>query len=303
MQRIKAAIPNLLTLGNLACGFVAIVLLLQQGNSEFTRAQNNLQWTVLLLMGIAFVCDFLDGFMARLLKVSGPLGKQLDSLADMVTFGILPGVLAYLSLSQLFKDVWIMKTPLEILLSGKGVGTTWKTIFLGISALIPMFSALRLAKFNIDERQTHGFIGLPTPANALFWLGIYLLVTWGGFPASSLSITALDYSPGQSELLKMVSLSLSTGAYSLLLLIPLFSYLLVSPIRLIAFKFKTYGFRENWAKYTLLLVSVVLLVWLTYKALPLLIILYFLLSIIDNLTHQKHEIPRQDQRDAPRRTP
>ncbi|MCZ2130968.1 MAG: CDP-diacylglycerol--serine O-phosphatidyltransferase [Bacteroidia bacterium] len=141
MYSIKKHIPNLFTLGNLACGFLAIFFILK-GYSVVWAC-----WLVLL----AGALDFFDGFVARALKVSGELGKQLDSLADMVTFGVVPGFLAwYVGKS----DSWLM---------------------FAAATLIPLFSALRLAKFNIDERQHDTFIGVPTPMNTFFWVGIVFL--------------------------------------------------------------------------------------------------------------------------------
>jgi CDP-diacylglycerol--serine O-phosphatidyltransferase len=133
---MKKHIPNLLTLGNLALGCVAIYLILTQ------EAYAVAYFCVL----IAGVLDFLDGFVARLLKVSGELGKQLDSLADLITFGLFPGVLAW---------------------SLYGEHTIWALIFL----LLPALSALRLAIFNIAENQSENFIGVPTPINTLAWIG------------------------------------------------------------------------------------------------------------------------------------
>ncbi|MCK9481358.1 MAG: CDP-diacylglycerol--serine O-phosphatidyltransferase [Bacteroidia bacterium] len=141
IQEIKKHIPNLFTLGNLACGFIAIFFILK-GYSVI--------WACWLVM-LAGVLDFFDGFVARALKVSGELGKQLDSLADMVTFGVVPGFLAYYVGAS---DSWLM---------------------FAAAALIPLFSALRLAKFNIDERQHDTFIGVPTPMNTFFWVGLVFL--------------------------------------------------------------------------------------------------------------------------------
>ncbi|MCO6494998.1 MAG: CDP-diacylglycerol--serine O-phosphatidyltransferase [Bacteroidetes bacterium] len=139
---MKKHIPNLFTLGNLACGFVAIFFILKG---------YPILWACWLVM-FAGVLDFFDGFVARALKVSGELGKQLDSLADMVTFGIVPGFLAWY------------------------VGNSDSWLIFSTSALIPIFSALRLAKFNIDERQHDTFIGVPTPMNTFFWVGMVFLI-------------------------------------------------------------------------------------------------------------------------------
>ena len=145
---IKSHIPNILTLANLFCGILAIKV----GFSEhyFLAA-------FFVVLGAFF--DFLDGFAARLLKVQGELGKQLDSFADMVTFGVAPGVVMYSFLSSFILDSYIPY----------------------ISFVIPLLSAVRLAKFNIDSNQSDKFIGLPTPANALFFVFIPLVFCLGKF--------------------------------------------------------------------------------------------------------------------------
>ena len=145
---IKSHIPNILTLANLFCGILAIKV----GFSEhyFLAA-------FFVVLGAFF--DFLDGFAARLLKVQGELGKHLDSLADMVTFGVAPGVVMYSFLSSFIEDSYIPY----------------------ISFVIPLLSAVRLAKFNIDSNQSDKFIGLPTPANALFFVFIPLLFVLESF--------------------------------------------------------------------------------------------------------------------------
>jgi CDP-diacylglycerol--serine O-phosphatidyltransferase len=141
---MKRHLPNLLTLGNLSCGVAAIYLLL--------TAPDKHGYIAVALVLLAALLDFLDGFVARWLRVSGELGKQLDSLADMVTFGIVPGFFA---------------------LNLIGLDTFWGLGF--VVVLIPVLSAYRLAKFTIDTRQTDSFLGVPTPANTLLWLGLFAL--------------------------------------------------------------------------------------------------------------------------------
>jgi CDP-diacylglycerol--serine O-phosphatidyltransferase len=143
-----AFVPNMLTLFNLISGVKAI----------YFAFGNNIQ-TALLLMIVGGVFDFFDGFVARLLKVSGELGKQLDSLADLISFGLLPGVMVF-------------TVQRELILNNAGgfnelSPLNW--IYLISPILIPVFSAIRLGKFNIDTRQTSSFLGLPTPGNALFF--------------------------------------------------------------------------------------------------------------------------------------
>jgi len=176
-------------------------------------------------MGAACVFDFLDGFVARLLKVSSPIGKELDSLADMVTFGVLPAIYWFHSIDH---------PQLNYL-----------------ALLIAVFSALRLAKFNIDERQVEGFIGVPTPANALF------LITFPYLFAN-----------------KTVPIEIAIPV------ILLFCWLMVSPFRLFALKFKHFGWKGNELRFTFLIGAVLLIGIFQLAGVALTIILYILASLI-----------------------
>ena len=142
---IKRQIPNMITLCNLACGVLSVLAALSYG---FPR-----QAALLICLGILF--DFFDGMTARLLGVSSPMGKELDSLADVVTSGVAPAAILY----QLTEQTFI------------NYGTQWLSVFF---LLIPLFAAYRLAKFNLDTRQTHSFLGLPVPSQALVWVGVAL---------------------------------------------------------------------------------------------------------------------------------
>ena len=143
MYEIKRHIPNALTCGNLICGVFGILQVFE-GNLE----------TASILIGIALVCDWLDGFVARLLHVSSPIGKELDSLADMVTFGVLPAFM----LLKLIENSCVSGTCTV------GLFGFYKPY---IALALAVFSALRLAKFNVDTRQSESFIGVPTPANGM----------------------------------------------------------------------------------------------------------------------------------------
>ncbi len=186
------------------------------------------------------VFDFFDGMTARLLHVSSPIGKELDSLADVVTFGVAPSAILFSYL------VYFPGNKLSI----------WGA---AVVFLMAAFSALRLAKFNLDERQTMGFIGMPTPANALFWSS--LVVGWG------------------RQLWTMPSTPVI-----LLVLMLLSCYLLVSEIPMFALKFKTWGWRGNEVKWVFLLSCIPLVLWLGYAAPSVIIAWYLLLSILT----QKH---------------
>lgn len=221
---MKKHIPNLLTLGNLFCGVIAVLYTLSE-NFELAFL-----WVV---AGIIF--DFFDGFVARLLKVASPLGVQLDSLADMVTAGVVPGLVMF----TLMKKV----TPFESYYAYAGL-------------LITLSSAYRLAKFNIDTRQTSSFIGLPTPANALFINSLALIYTSGSMPFLFDNYWIL------------VSITLVS------------SFLLNSEIHLFALKFKSFSIKDNIQKYLFLTISAILLIYLQTTAIPIIIMVYIFLSLL-----------------------
>jgi CDP-diacylglycerol--serine O-phosphatidyltransferase len=233
-MNIKKHIPNTITLLNLFCGCIALVFV---SNDQFE-------------MAFYFVClgiflDFFDGFFARLFKVSGSLGLQLDSLADMVTSGVVPGFV-------MFK---------MMLSSNVAMNEGWLQYFPYLGFIIALGSCMRLAKFNIDTRQTDSFIGLPTPANALFILSLPLV---------------LKYSDS------LMMLEILTEKW-VLLLISLFSaYILNAEIPLFSLKIKKFNFKDNALQIVFLIIAVLLLVFLNYLAIPLIIIFYVLLSVINN---------------------
>ena len=204
-------------------------------------------------IGAAAVFDFLDGMAARLLNVKSEFGKQLDSLADVVSFGVLPGMILF----NLLETGFVNMTGVFSYLSY-------------IAFLIPICSALRLAKFNIDTKQTESFIGLPTPANAIFFASIPLILL------------------NPSDVLPIVS-KLMGSPYVLIVMIVVFSFLLVSPLPLFSMKFKNFSWSKNSMQYILIGSSVILIIFLHYIAIPSIIILYILLSIIK--TPNKNEIP------------
>ena len=227
LTTMKKHIPNGVTCLNLFSGCLGIVYAFQ---GELKLAS----YAILA----AAIFDFLDGMLARLLKAYSDIGKQLDSLADVVSFGVLPSVLIY----QLF-----LQSPQEGLLS------TW----INYSAfLIAVFSALRLAKFNIDVRQSENFIGLPTPANALL-------------------ISSFPFIIDQDSLAYYI-----LNPYFLLLFSIIMGILLVSEIPLISLKFKNTELKQNILRYILVFSSLVLLVLFKFAAVPLIIIVYFLISFI-----------------------
>ncbi len=213
-------IPNVLTSCNLLCGCLGIVFVLE--GRPVPAAY---------VVWIAGAFDFFDGFAARILKISSPIGKELDSLADMVSFGLLPSVVMYKMLAATNAPEYVP--------------------YLAFS--IAVFSALRLAIFNLDVRQTDSFRGLPTPANALL-------------------ITALPLLTG--------SVAILLQEYWLLCLITLFSsYLLVSGIELFALKFKNFSWQDNKIRFTFVVLAVLLLALLQLTAIPVIVLFYIALSL------------------------
>lgn len=226
---IKKHIPNTITCCNLISGCIAIAYAFS-GKIEISFT-----WII-----IGAVFDFFDGMSARLLKVSSPIGKELDSLADIVTFGVAPSTI-------LFSKLGIMSYP-SILESLRG-------ILPFIAYIMAAFSALRLAKFNLDERQTLGFIGLPTPANALFWGS--LLIGLG---------KRIDSSP-------LMCIFIIVGIF-------ISSWLMVSEIPMFALKFKEWGWKKNQIKYIFLLTCIPLIAILGITGFAIIVAWYVIISYI-----------------------
>ena len=281
MQRIRNTIPNLLTLGNLACGLVAIVLLMDR---DMFREVPYV--TIGLLMVGAMVFDFADGFVARALKSTSAIGKELDSLSDLVSFGVLPGLMVYTILK-----VEVLEASLPHAMGWNTLTlNAWAAILPYCGLLIPLFSAYRLAKFNVDTRQSYGFLGLPTPANALFFLSIFLMFMDRIYTPQA-TVPRRYYSHSDFHFtgfeVDMDPFSLLYNPWVLAALTLIFSILLVTEIPLLAMKFKDYTWKGNWPRYVLILISVTLLAILWFRAIPLIIVLYFLFSFIDTRIHKK----------------
>ncbi len=243
MTKIIKQIPNAFTLFNLFCGILAIVFTLDQRTIIYSP--------YLIFLGGLF--DFLDGMMARMLKAYSEIGKQLDSLADLVTFGVAPAILAF----SIMKLSFIMDDPL-ILFNGLSI---LQYILLFISLLIPVFSAIRLAKFNIDETQTDHFRGLPTPASA--------------FLIASIALAYFNYNK---------SLVCIIGQTPMLFagIILLDCILMVSNIRIISLKFKNLSVKDNFDKYLLVLVAAGLFYFFLFEAFAIIILFYIVLSVVMN---------------------
>lgn len=232
---IRRNIPNALTCGNLLCGCIGVV----------EAFHNNLLLSCLLI-GVALIFDFLDGFLARLLKVASPIGRDLDSLADMVTFGLLPSIIVYQLLMQSIPDLF-------------GI---WKAY---PAFIIAIFSAVRLAKFNNDPRQSDSFIGVPTPANAMLMASLPWIVQT------------------ESEFWKDVIINTN----NLLILSVVMSYALVMELPLIALKFKNFGWKGNEFRFILIGTTIILLATLKFLAVPAILVVYVLLSLADNVRKKR----------------
>lgn len=221
-MNIKKHIPNFFTLLNLSCGSIGIV---QVFEGDLTIA-------AILIFTAAFF-DLADGMTARLLKAYSKIGKELDSLADLISFGLLPASIMYYYLQEVSSNEFVPY----------------------LAFMIAAFSALRLAKFNIDERQADSFIGLPTPANALL--------------IASFPLMENPQPLGNNEILLLGFIALSC-------------YLLVSEIKLLSLKFKSFSWQANRLRYVLIITSVALFAFLSWAAIPWIILTYIIFSIFGN---------------------
>ena len=226
---ITRNIPNTITCCNLISGCIATL------SAFMGEIHMALLWII-----IGAIFDFFDGMSARLLHVSSPVGKELDSLADDITFGMAPAAIV-------FYEMGIMEYPAFL--------APVQPYMPFVAFLIAAFSALRLAKFNLDERQTTSFIGLPTPANALFWAS---LIVGGG--------ESLEHS--------------GVGVYIVLALVLLTSWLLVSELPMFALKFKSWGWRGNEIKYIFVITCIPMLAFLGYLGFAVVMAWYVLLSVV-----------------------
>ena len=263
-------LANLFTGFNLLSGILAIILTM---NGRIDLAP------LLILAG--FIFDFFDGFLARKLKTSGPMGKQLDSLADLVTFGVAPGLIMmvvmvmniegfqfnhYYEIVQFDFNYWT-----EAILSGS------TDYYLPLIALvIPFVSMFRLAKFNIDERQSKSFIGLPTPAHTAFYMTFPLVLSYDIESVSATwEYTWILFDPN-----------------FLAVVMVLMSILLVAEVRLFSFKSGSFSWKQNKIQYLFLLISLGLIIIFKFWSLSLIVLLYLILSIVGNtfLKKSKNEV-------------
>jgi CDP-diacylglycerol---serine O-phosphatidyltransferase len=273
---MKRQIPNIFTLLNLFFGCMAIVFALQTDsviiylNDEFNSSFNipeKLTWAAICII-IAAVIDFLDGFVARLLKATSSIGKQLDSLSDIVSFGVAPGVIIY----QLLRFSFAREE------NGLDVSIVW----LAPAFILSCAAAYRLAKFNLDETQNLTFKGVPVPAVGLL-VASFPLIFHFNF-ADSMNANIIE------KLMPSFNVDSYSnflgGAKSILLnkwilyaLILLLSYLMVSNFRMMSLKFSDFTFKSNKLKIVLLIIAIVTAIFLQWIAAPIVFIFYIILSL------------------------
>lgn len=244
---IKKYVPNFITLLNLASGLIALVYAFD------TNLQMAFFW---VCMGIFF--DFWDGFFARIFNAQSKVGLQLDSLADMVTSGVVPGVAMF----QLLANIVDLREEYNL---------TADNFYLGIlpyvGFVITLASCYRLAKFNVDTRQTDSFIGLPTPANALLIMSLPVI---------------LNHSDGTGFIFEALS-----NPYVLVAISLLSAFMLNAEIPLFSLKVKYFNWETNKIQFVFLILSALLLFFFQYLGIPLIILLYVLLSVVNNITSSR----------------
>jgi CDP-diacylglycerol--serine O-phosphatidyltransferase len=250
-NKVVAQIPNIFTLLNLVMGCIAITYILQPGimvvqgdNGEYLAELPQQMYWAAICIGIAAIIDFFDGFVARLLGAASDMGKQLDSLADVVSFGVAPGLIVF----QFLRMAW----------GNQPDGLAISDWFLLPAVLVPSAGAYRLARFNIDTSQSEGFKGIPIPAAGLLIASFPLIYWYTNYTA----IQQILHSP-----------------YTWYGIITLVSWLMVSTLPMIALKFKHYHWQGNQAKYVLLIASLVLIVSLQWLSVPIIFLLYVSVSL------------------------
>jgi CDP-diacylglycerol--serine O-phosphatidyltransferase len=264
-------IPNIFTLLNLVCGCIAIMYVLQPGLvpqytvgdtgvSPYLNENTGVQYVNIpeqiqlasAFIGLAAVIDFLDGFVARLMKVSSEMGKQLDSLADVVSFGVAPGMI----ILQLLRLAYAQQAD------GLDVSVIW----LLPAFIIPAAGAYRLARFNIDTQQSCGFKGVPIPAAGLLIASFPLIAFFGA---------------GEFiEPARVVFLHLLSNTWFLYGVIIVISYLMVSTLPMMALKFKNLTIKDNWPKFLLVIITILAGIILHWLAVPVVFVIYVVLSLL-----------------------
>lgn len=236
LESIKNNIPNTITCLNLLSGAVACVLA-TSGNEHIGGNPGNMTYYQLsfCMIAAAAVFDFLDGFAARLLRAVSSIGKELDSLSDCISFGLAPAFIIYFMMQDTFPGSWVAYT----------------------APLIAVFGAVRLARFNVDSTQATSFVGLPIPANAIFWIGFCDWFYAANTPAPT---------PGLE--------------YLALAFIVIMSLMMVSPMRMFSLKFKNYGFKDNYHRYLLIAATILSIIIFKLPGLACTVIIYIVLAVI-----------------------
>ena len=242
LKSIKNNIPNAITCLNLLSGSLACICA-SHGSEYINGDPASIAYYQLafIMIAAAAVFDFFDGFVARLLGAVSSIGKELDSLSDCVSFGLAPAMIVYFMARELYPSSWVAYCAL----------------------LVAVFGAVRLARFNTDDSQATSFVGLPIPANAIFWIGF------------------CDYFYTLEPT--------AAGEYIILAAVALLSYAMVSRLRMFSLKFKSYGLHGNVHRYLLIVGTVVAVVLLGVKGLAVSIMLYFLL-VLQFARHEKGEV-------------
>jgi len=242
-------LPNILTLANLFCGCLSCIFIIKGTSPDL----------ILVLLFLSLLFDFFDGFAARLTKQSSEIGGQLDSLADMISFGLVPGLLMINmlggnTLSNSLVDHYVFEKT-GSLPNGVTWGHDFDVLIPFISLFIPLFSALRLAKFNLDTEQTYYFKGLNTPTNTILIFSLYYLFNEN-------------------------KISLLGNPFFLLVLIAICCWLLISNIPMMSLKFKGFNWKGNELIFSFLGISLILILLFKMLAVPFVVLMYILLSII-----------------------
>ncbi len=238
-------LANILTLINLFAGCAALVLIFSPSYQVGTLSEG-LQYVPYFTL-VSLIADYFDGMAARLTKsAASGIGKELDSLADVVSFGVVPAAVLYTLLTFYFKSASIRENDLLIM------------SYSSPAFLVALFSALRLAKFNLDSRQSEGFVGLATPANTIFIMGLLLVFLRNDFNLSHIILNPL----------------LLFG------LVGFLSYLLIAEIPMFSFKFKNFGWSGNEVRYMFIIASIGLLVGFKFAGISLAVVLYILASLV-----------------------
>jgi CDP-diacylglycerol--serine O-phosphatidyltransferase len=277
-------LANLITGFNMLCGFIAIILALA-GRIDLAP----------LFIFLGAVLDFFDGFVARKIGVSGALGKQLDSLADVITFGVAPGVIIFVMiiLGVDYSAVIDLKMTNSVIdtqrfFAYNQIMAWFSAFFYGFdnyfnssikflpfaAMIIPFLSMFRLAKFNVDERQTDRFHGLPTPLNTMFFMFFPLYFSFN-----------IENWAHQNKFIYWIF-----DCYSITGIAIIMSFLMITDIPLIALKFKNFSWKDNKFRYLLVGKSLIIILIFQLWAIPIIVILYLILSIIDNYTTKKYEV-------------